>query len=158
MAAAVRRTLRVRRRPTGFRRILVPLGDADGAVRATAVACRLASDRGASLIAVAVVEVPAELPLDAQMTDEEELAMELLRLARAEADRYGVTNDMRLVRGRQAGESIVEEARSAEADLIVLVAERRSRTGRHGPVFPADVVAVLKHAPCRVLVTALATG
>jgi hypothetical protein len=154
MAVAARQLLGIHRRPVGFRHILVPVTDAVSAVSATAVACRLAADRGASLTAVAVVEVPPELPLDALMTEEEERASELLRLARAEADRFGVTNETRLLRSRRAGEAIVEAARSAPTDLIVVLAERDRRARRHGPVFEHGVALVLEHAPCRVLVTA----
>ena len=154
MAVAARRLLRVHPRPIGYRHTLVPVTDAASAVSATAVACRLAADRRASLTAVAVVEVPPELPLDALMVEEEERADGLLRLARAEADRFGVANEIRIVRSRQAGEAIVEAARSAPTDLIVIVAERRPRPGRRGPVFAPEVATVLEHAPCRVLVTA----
>jgi nucleotide-binding universal stress UspA family protein len=154
MAVAVRRVLGARRPSSGYERILVPLLEADAAVTATAVACRLAADRGAVIVAVAVVEVPRELPLDADMTDEEARCFELLRLARAEADRYGVTLEPRLVRGRHAGEEIVEEARRAGAELIVLQVHPRSRAGRGGALFASSAAWVLQRAPCRVLVAA----
>jgi nucleotide-binding universal stress UspA family protein len=154
MAVTARRLLHVDPRPVGFRRLLVPVSDPASAVSATAVACRLAADRKASLTLVAVIEVPPELPLDALMTEEEERARELLRLARAEADRFGVTNAIELLRGRDAGEAVVEAARSSPTDLVVLAAARRRRPGRHGPVFTREVATVLEHAPCRVLVTA----
>jgi nucleotide-binding universal stress UspA family protein len=156
MAVAARRILHVQSRPVGYRHILVPVVDTHSAVAATAVACRLAADRGATLTLVAVVEVPPELPLDALMSEDEARAMELLRVARSEADRFGLANHLRLVRGRDAGGAIVDEARSAAADLVVVAAERHTRGRRHGPVFSAEVETVLKHAPCRVLVTGAA--
>jgi nucleotide-binding universal stress UspA family protein len=154
MAVAVHRVLRPRRRHTGFRRILVPLFDADGAVRATSVACRLAADRGASLTIVAAVEVPQELPLDAVMDEEEERAGELLRLARAEADRYGVTAATHLVRARQTGEAFVAEAARGDFGLVVLRPAVERRPGRRRPLYGPAAAFVLKHAPCRVLLLA----
>src|SRR5262245_32395373 len=154
MAVAVRRVLGASRPSIGYERILIPLLEPDAAVTATAVACRLAADRGAVLVAVAVVEVPNELPLDADMTDEEARCMELLRLARAEADRYGVHLAPRLRRGRHAGEEIVEEARRSEAELVVLQAHCRRRAGARGSPFASSAAWVLQQAPCRVLVTA----
>ena len=140
------------RRRTGFRRILVPLLEGDSAVRAIAVACLLTAERGAALSAVAVVEVPHELPLDADMGEDEERLSEFLRLARAEADRYGVSIETRLLRGRQAGEAIVQEARRGQVDLIVLQASRQRRASLHGPLFSQAAASVLEQAPCRVLI------
>ena len=88
------------------------------------------------------------------MTDEEARCFELLRLARAEADGYGVTLEPRLVRGRHAGEQIVEEARRSGAQLIVLQAHPRRRAGRRGSLFASSAAWVLRRAPCRVLVAA----
>jgi nucleotide-binding universal stress UspA family protein len=154
MAVAVRRVLGARRPSSGYERILVPLLEADAAVTATSVACRLAADHGAVLVAVAVVEVPRELPLDADMTDGEARCFELLRRARAEADRYGVTLQASLTRGRHAGEEIVEEARRSGAELIVLQAHPRRRAGRSAALFASSAAWVLQRAPCRVLVAA----
>lgn len=133
-----------------FRRILVPLLGADG--EPTAIACRLAAERGAAVIVLIVVEVPPELPLDAHMKEEEANARGRLREARAQAEAYGVTIKTTLIRGRDAGELIVHLARSVEADLILVRAAGRRRARDHGPPFGAAVTHVLKHAPCRVMV------
>src|SRR6266516_699487 len=96
-----RRHLRLLARPrplVAFRRILVPLLESEQSVPATAIACRLAAEHGALVTAVAVVEVPAELPLDAHMHDEEARAKGLLRVARALAESYGVSIETRTVR------------------------------------------------------------
>lgn len=144
------------RRFVEFRRIVVPLLDGD--CEPTAVACRLAADRGAALTAVVVVEVPAELPLDAQMEEEEASGRERLREARAQAESYGVTIETRLARGREAGEVIVDLARSAEADLVLLRAPRMQRVSGHAPPFGATATHVLKHAPCRVMLLSPQSG
>jgi APA family basic amino acid/polyamine antiporter len=104
--------------------------------------------------AVSVVEVPVELPLDAHMTEEEAHAKHVLRDAAAIGDRYGVTVAPRILRGRSAGEAIVEEAKRARSEIIVLWAPRRKRLGSKAAIFGRTVDYVLKHAPCRVMVTA----
>lgn len=117
------------------------------------IACQLAAEHGASVTAVTVIEVPVELPLDAHMIEEEAEAKRVLELAHAIADRYGVNASVRLVRGREAGEAIVAEARRANAQIIILRASRK-RIGRRVRVFGGTVDFVLKHAPCRVMIAA----
>jgi nucleotide-binding universal stress UspA family protein len=118
------------------------------------IACQLAAEHGASVTAVTVIEVPVELPLDAHMIEEETEAKHVLELARPIADRYGVNASTRLVRGRKAGEAIVEEARRASAQIVILRAPRKQRISRGARLFGGTVDFVLKHAPCRVMVAA----
>jgi nucleotide-binding universal stress UspA family protein len=138
-----------------YRRILVPVVDRDISEHAVALACRLAAERKNSVTALYVVEVPAELPLDAHMFAEEAHAKEVLAEAGAIGDVYGVTVSGKVVRGRAAGESIVEKAREAGSEIIVLSAPRK-RAGITRQVFGTTVDAVLRRAPCRVMVAAAA--
>jgi basic amino acid/polyamine antiporter, APA family len=149
---------RRRRSAAAYQRILVPLVDTSDSERAVAVACQLAAERGTAVSAVNVVEVPVELPLDAHMTEEEAHAKHVLRHAAAIGDRYGVTVSPRIVRGRSAGEAIVEEAKRCRSEIIVLWAPRRNRLGSKAAIFGRTVDYVLKHAPCRVMVTAAAAA
>jgi basic amino acid/polyamine antiporter, APA family len=132
-----------------YHRIVVPVVEESD--EAVATACKLAAQSGASIVAVTVIEVPAELPLDAHMLDEEASARRILARARAIAELYGLDVETRLVRARAAGEAIVEEARLSSAEMIVLVAPRRS-VSRQAPVFGRTARAVLEHATCRVVV------
>jgi nucleotide-binding universal stress UspA family protein len=133
-----------------YRRIVVPIaGDGDSET-GVALAAELAAEGGASITAVFVIEVPAELPLDAHMDDEEHMARVALEKAHAIAASRGVRLRERIVRARARGEAIVAEAEAADADLIVMRATRRSRKRLFGKT--ADYV--LRHAACRVLVTA----
>jgi nucleotide-binding universal stress UspA family protein len=118
-----------------YRRIVVPL---DGGAPAVRAACTLADEHGAVVTALAVVEVPAALPLDALMPDEEAAARERLGAAEAVGDRHGVRVVRSTVRARREGEAIVEAAE--DADLIVL-RRQLDKTARY----------VLQHAQCRVL-------
>jgi len=130
-----------------YRRIVVPLGDDDESELGVALAAELAPEAGASITAVFVIEIPAELPLEAHMDDEEALARRALEKADAIASSRGVRLRSRVVRARARGEAIVAEA--ADADLIVVRAA--PRPGR--ALFDRTVDYVLRHAPCRVLVT-----
>src|SRR5262249_51574184 len=107
-----------RRAAVAYQRILVPLVDTADSQRALAVACQLGAERGASVSAVSVIEVPVELPIDAHMTEEEAHAKHVLRDAAAIGDRYGVKVAPRILRGRSAGEAIVAEAQRARSEII----------------------------------------
>ena len=136
-----------------YRNILVPVSDALESEEAVDLACRLAAERGASIVAVSVIEVPLELPLDARLPDEEEHANDLLDEARAIGESYGVHVIGRLARARRAGGAIVDEAERRQSEIIVIGAPRRDRRVGRG-IFGGTVDFVLKHAPCRVMVAA----
>jgi nucleotide-binding universal stress UspA family protein len=138
-----------------YRRLVVPLiGELESAT-AMELAAELATDHGAAITAVVVVEVPPLLPLDAHMLAEEAEARRVLEEARAIAEQRGVRVRTRLLRAREAGEAIVEETRAENADIVVLRAPRAA--GRR-KVFGKTVQYVLMHAPCRVLVAAPPAG
>ena len=133
-----------------YRRIVVPIAGDDDSELGVALAAELAPEGGASITAVFVIEVPAELPLDAHMDDEEQGARAALEKAHAIAASRGVRLRERIVRARARGEAIVAEAEACGADLIVMRAAPRNRKRLFGRT--ADYV--LRHADCRVLVTA----
>jgi nucleotide-binding universal stress UspA family protein len=141
-------------RSLGYRSILVPLADNADTEKALDVACKLAAEHGARLVALAVVEVPPLLPLDAHMKPEEAAAHRLLARARAVADSYGVHFVERVARGREAATPITELAESERSELIVMGTPRRARPGRDAPVFGHTTQSVLKRAPCKVMVLA----
>jgi nucleotide-binding universal stress UspA family protein len=124
--------------------------------RALEVACRLAAERHASIIAVTVIEVPPFLPLDARMTDEEAEARRLQRRATAIADSYGVTLVSRIARAREAGTAILEELEKRDAELVVIGATRKTRVNKRATAFGRNVQHVVRKAPCRVLLVAAA--
>jgi nucleotide-binding universal stress UspA family protein len=130
----------------GFRNLLVPVSDNEESERAMDVACRLAADRGASIAAVTVIEVPPDLPLDSHMTDEEAAAHLLLERAAAIADSYGVTVVPRILRARDAADAIVAQTRERRTEIVVIGAPRH----RNKP-FGSTVEHVLKKARCRVM-------
>ena len=101
-------------------------------------------------MAIAVVEVPLDLPLDAAMPEAEDEANELLDAARTLGDSYGVDVLGRLARGRRAGRAIVREAEQRNSEIVVMGSPRRRQA--RAPVFGDTTDYVLKHAPCRVMV------
>jgi nucleotide-binding universal stress UspA family protein len=136
-----------------YHRILVPVLDRAISEHAVALACRLAAERRTSVTAVYVVEVPVELPIDAHMFAAEDHAKDVLSEAAAIGDLYGVTVAGKVVRGRAAGPAIVAEACSGGSEIIVLSAPRK-RAGQTRAVFGTTVDAILRNAPCRVMVAA----
>jgi APA family basic amino acid/polyamine antiporter len=135
-----------------YRRLLVPVVPGQPSDAAMDVACRLAAERGARIVALSVVEVPLNLPLTDGNVAEEAVANLELDEAMAIGDSYGVPVLTRIERSHAAGPAIVAEADARGAEIIILGSPRRALTG--SAVFGSTVDYVLKHAGCRVLVTA----
>ncbi|HEX2291987.1 MAG TPA: universal stress protein [Gaiellaceae bacterium] len=139
-----------------YERILVPmkLGPIGEEVLATAI--RLAEERGGALIAIYVISVPMDKPLDGEMLDAEERAEASLAEAKLLASEHGVAVQTEIVRARSIGEAIVEVAREQGVDLIVVGSSPRWR--RQSRFFSPTVDYVLRHAPCEVMVIAYPQG
>jgi nucleotide-binding universal stress UspA family protein len=127
-------------------RIFVPIEPGEDCERLVAEATLLAGAHD-GVVAVAPLEVPLELPLDTPLPDEEAAVHAALARARATGLAHGVEVRTRIVRTRAAGQSILDEARAARADVIVVGMHRSQRLGRVEEF-------VMRHAPCRVLVAA----
>jgi basic amino acid/polyamine antiporter, APA family len=97
-----------------------------------------------------------ELPLDAELADEEERAEESIAEAKLLGADHGVTVAGRTVRSRSIGQAIVQEAERSSADLIVLGSAPRWR--RQSRFFSPTVEYVLKKAPAEVLIVAFPQG
>jgi APA family basic amino acid/polyamine antiporter len=139
-----------------FSKILVPmkLGEIGEEMIATAV--KLAQERGAAVEALHVIRVPMELPLDAELLDEEERAEASIAEAKLLGADHGVQVDGRTVRARAIGQAIVQEAQEQGADLIVLGSSPRWR--RQSRFFSPTVDYVLKKASSEVLIVAFPQG
>ncbi|HTT95073.1 MAG TPA: universal stress protein [Solirubrobacterales bacterium] len=115
---------------------------------------------------VYVIEVPLSLPLDAELPPEREAqARRALDRAREVGEEYeDVEVSTEVIRARKTGAGIIEAARRANSEAIVIGAEPPTkirgggRFGGIGAAKPAEIGAateyVLKKAPCRVLLTA----
>ncbi len=114
---------------------------------------------------VYVIEVPLTLPLDAELPPEREAqARRALERAREVGEEYeDVDVSTEVIRARRVGAGIVEAARRAGSEAIIIGGEPPSKIrggGRFGGIgaAKAEIGAateyVLKKAPCRVLLTA----
>ena len=120
------------------------------------VACRLARERGSRIVAVTVIEVPLELPLDAYLPEQVRGGERAARRgARDRRARTACNVIARIVRARNAGRAIVDEAVRRGSEIIVMGGPRRVRlaAGKRA-IFGDTVDFVLKHAPVRVMVAA----
>ena len=137
-----------------YRRLVVPVIAGQPSDDAMDVACRLAAERGSRIVALNVLEIPLDLPLAEGLPELEAQANRELDEAVAIGDSYGVRVVGRLERARSAAKAIVAEADARDAEVIVIGSPRRRLTGSQAAVFGKTVDHVLKHASCRVLVTA----
>jgi nucleotide-binding universal stress UspA family protein len=139
-----------------FSNILVPmkLGEIGEEMAATAI--KLAQERGVAVEALYVIRVPLDLPLDAELLDEEEKAAAALAEAKLLGDENGVEVLTATVRTRSIGDAIVAEADRRGVDLIVLGSHPRWR--RRSRFFSPTVEYVLRKAPCEVLIVAFPQG
>jgi APA family basic amino acid/polyamine antiporter len=137
-----------------YRRLLVPIVSGQPSDDALDVACSLSSERRAQIVALNVLEVPLDLSLDANLKEIETGANRELDEAIAIGDSYGVRVADRLVRARNAGVAIVDEAERRGTEIIVIGTPRKTLTRSQKAVFGNTVDYVLRHAPCRVLIVA----
>jgi APA family basic amino acid/polyamine antiporter len=123
-------------------------------------------DAESRLELVYVIEVPLSLPLDAELPpDREAQARRALDRAREVGEEYeDVEVSTEVIRARKTGAGIVEAARRANSEAIIIGGEPPTkirgggRLGGIGAAKPAEIGSateyVLKKAPCRVLLTA----
>jgi basic amino acid/polyamine antiporter, APA family len=139
-----------------YARILVPLklGPIGEEVLATAV--RLAEERGSAVRVLHVIRVPLELPLDAELPEQERAAEESLAEVREMAEEHGVELEAKVVRARALGEAIVAEAAEQDAELVILGSAPRWR--RQSRFFSPTVDYVLRKAPSEVMVVTYPQG
>jgi nucleotide-binding universal stress UspA family protein len=144
-------SLRHRRAPLEYHRILVPLTQSPESERAVDAACSLAAEHHASIAAVTVLEISPLLPLDAHMLEEEDDAHQLLDRAEAVGATYGIAVSTRILRAREAATAIVDQAMATDAEIIVIGGARKRRARARAPVVGTTVKEILRKAPCRVM-------
>ena len=127
---------------------LVPIFGTDVSARALRAAARLVGP-DAKVDAVYVLQVPPQLSLDAGLDEEEQLGLSVLEAARVAGRRAGVDVRARLIRTRNPGKALVDEARRVHADLVYVDAVHAPLRERAlGPT----VSYLLEKRPCRVVV------
>jgi nucleotide-binding universal stress UspA family protein len=132
--------------------ILVPLLRMNEATdRIVALAAQMARQRNGNVEALAVIEVPFTLPLNAYVEQDEKLAFEALNRAESVATRVAVRINKRILKARSAGLAIVREAEEKGIDLI-LIANAPVRVRGNIQQIDPTVEYVMRNAPCEVLV------
>ena len=112
-------------------------------------------DANASIEAVFFLIVPPQLPLDAGLEHEEELAQTVLEAARRRAREEKLKIRTSIVRTRNAGAAIVEEARRRNAEVVYLATDHAAANERAlGPI----CAYVLEKRPCRVVIETMGGG
>ena len=132
-----------------IKRILVPLAGTSVDPDVIRVAASLAKTSRAEIIAIHVIEVRWNLPLDAVLESESERGEVLLDDATKVAEQVGAKIETELLQAREAAAAIIDTARERKADLVVLGMPYRKRLGR---VYVGRTVEnVYVGAPCAVL-------
>jgi nucleotide-binding universal stress UspA family protein len=132
-------------------RVVVAVRDKEYADELMKLGCQIAKGTEAEIVALSIAEIAPALPLDADSDVLEQPAREALeRAVRFAADSCGLNVRTRMVRAREAGPAIVDEAAEQQADYLVL-----GYHGRHGIIgeilLGSCVHYVATHAPCRVV-------
>ncbi|MDX6548247.1 MAG: basic amino acid/polyamine antiporter, family [Gaiellales bacterium] len=139
-----------------YRSILLPISSDHVDDVMTATALQLASESGTSVVVMYPIEVPLSESMAAPMESETDEAERQLREAAALGREYGVNVITRIVRTRNIGQAIVEEAERRRSEIIVLGARDRNKPGQR--LFGRRVDYVLRNAHCRVMVGADPVG
>ncbi|MGI9021036.1 MAG: amino acid permease [Solirubrobacterales bacterium] len=114
-----------------------------------AMAKALAAKRRRAIHVVSLMEVPTNLPIDAEVRAAESEAQSKIERAKLICGRR-VTGEVQRVRPGQAGSAIIKTARERKATAIVMQLGYRNGT----PLYTRALKTVLAERPCRVLVSA----
>jgi nucleotide-binding universal stress UspA family protein len=118
--------------------------------RALTALCETLDADHVRLRIVHVLTVPMTVPLDVSMPEAERCADVLLRRSREIAERFDVPVETAVLRGREVGASLVEEARRTQADAVCV--RFRSRPAPLGHYLVSSTVSVLlSSAPCTLI-------
>jgi APA family basic amino acid/polyamine antiporter len=131
-----------------YRSAIVPIFGTDVDARALRSAAKLVGE-GALVEAVYVLRVPNQLSLDAGLEEEEQLGLSVLEAARVAGRRSGVKVQTRLIRTRNPGAGLVDEAERTKAEIIYLSTTHAPPSERSlGPTASY----LLAHRPCRIVI------
>jgi basic amino acid/polyamine antiporter, APA family len=132
----------------GYRTALVPIFGDDVSATALKSAAKLIGAEGV-LYAIFVLPVPAQLSLEAGLEGEEAQGRSVLESARIQARRLGIRIHTGLIRTRNPGAAIVEEAEHVGSDVIYW-------STIHAPVGEKGIGPIatylLSKRPCRVII------
>jgi APA family basic amino acid/polyamine antiporter len=133
-----------------YESVLIAFDDGDPFDTEAVVTARaLAARRRRAIHVLALVSVPANLPLDAELEEQERAAQSKIEQAKLICGQR-VSGHIERVRLGAAGQAIVAEAREIQAAAIVMPLRYRDGV----PLYGKTLQTVLAKRPCRVLVSA----
>jgi APA family basic amino acid/polyamine antiporter len=142
-----------RQRPPAFteleyRSAIVPIFGTDVDASSLRTAAKLVGE-DAMVEAVYILRVPSQLSLDAGLEEEERLGASVLESAKVRGRKAGLKVQTRLIRTRNPGAAIVEEAERRGAEIIYLGTAHAPASERAlGPTASY----LLAHRPCRIVI------
>lgn len=132
-----------------LKRILVAIGGTGVDPDVIRLALALARPAKSEIVAVHVIEVRWNLPLDAVLEAELDHGEDVLGAAARLAEQGGQKIETELLQARDAAAAIIDTARERRADLVLIGMPYRTRLGR---VYVGKTVQnVYVGAPCAVL-------
>jgi basic amino acid/polyamine antiporter, APA family len=131
-----------------YRTALVPIFGADVSASALRSAAKLIGEDGV-VYAVFVLPVPSQLSLESGLEEEEAHGRAVLESARIQAHRAGIEIHTSLLRTRNPGAALVEEAKRVGADVIYW-STIHAPAGEQG-IGPTAAY-LLSKRPCRVII------
>jgi APA family basic amino acid/polyamine antiporter len=131
-----------------YRTALVPIFGDDVSASALGSAAKLIGQEGV-VYAVYVLQVPRQLPLEGGLEEEEARGRSVLESARIQARRAGLKVRTGLIRTRNPGSALVEEAERIGSDVIYW-SSIHAPAGEHG-IGPTAAY-LLSRRPCRVII------
>jgi basic amino acid/polyamine antiporter, APA family len=132
-----------------YESVLVVFDEGRYSSEAMSTAVQLAARRRRGIHVLVTVPVPPNLPIDAEMPDEERRAQSVIDRARVRGGRR-VSGHWERVRPGGTGRRIVDEATTIKARAIVMALPPR-RAG--ATLFGKTLETVLAERPCRVIIT-----
>jgi APA family basic amino acid/polyamine antiporter len=134
--------------PLEYRSALVPIFGQDVSADALKAAARFVGS-DATVDAVYVIDVPSQIPLDGPLTAEEEHGRNVLEAARIIGRRSGVHVRTSLLRTRNPGRTLVEEAQRLGSEIIYLADTHAPASER---ALGSTAQYLLAQRPCRIII------
>jgi basic amino acid/polyamine antiporter, APA family len=151
-------TMGARAAPAGFAELaygsaLVPIFGDDVSAGALRRAAKLVGE-DAVVDAVYVIEVPPQLSLEAGMQEEELRAASLLDAARIRARESKLKLRTSVIRTRNPGQALVDEARSRGSEIVYFDMSHAPDARVFGPITST----LLRERPCRIVIETVPPG
>ncbi|MGI8558012.1 MAG: amino acid permease [Solirubrobacteraceae bacterium] len=112
------------------------------------VALKVASRRRRSIHVLVFIEVPASIPIDARLPEQERAAQTIIEAAKVKGRRI-VDGHWEKVRPGQTARRIIDQARARNTAAIVIPVPPRRRAD---VVFGSTIETLLRERPCRVII------